>query len=1256
MNKHHFKVEFRTGSVFLVFMLLLSMLGARSWAQTNQGQLAGNILDPSGAAVPNAQISAKSESTGSVYNATSTSSGSYRFPSIELGRYTLTVNAPGFRQQVNTGVLVQVGTTTGLDINLSTGGSAETVTVNADAPTVESESSDVGGTVNARQIIELPLSLSAGVGNLRSPEAFVFLIPGTTGPGTGNNSNGVFLSKIGGGQNFGNEVLLDGASQTRSENGSSFDEEAPSVEAISEFKVTTSTPAAEFGRTTGGIENFVTKSGTNQVHGSLFGIFKNEFFDANNWFNNGRRAYYNSIGDTVDANNNRRPPDKQFDFGINAGGPVIIPHIYNGRDRTFAFFSWEQFRFTTGGVAISSVPTVAERGGNFSDQLINGPNGQINPCDGTPILNGQIFDPTTTRTVNTTVNGVVTPVRCRTAFPGNVIPSARFDSVGANIAAFYPMPTNNALTNNYSLFSSSPLTDTTYTIRVDHSIGSKDKLFGSYSSRENQRLNPNNLTLPPPVDPNVQTQDFITHFGRAGWDHIFTPNILNHFNLGYNRSNSINGSIEAQSNTNYNPQLGTPFTAGFPLTVVQGYVNLSRNQLGDNIDNGIRVNDSVSWQKGKNSFKFGVDYRYQQYSTINQSQINGQLNFEDSETKATQTLAFQNGTGNGFASLLLGAGDYSSSNVPFHQPRWISNYWAGFAQDDLKVNNSLVLNLGVRYDVDQPRREADNDTSNFSLTAIDPKSGLPGALQFGTTCLPNCNTRWANTYLKDVAPRIGFAFAPASRNNTFVVRGGYSILYGALQYSDFGGAEIAGYSIQTQQFSNGFDPAFQLNGGVTKPNPGTDLDPAYFDNGNANAPSSVANNYIAPGYGRPPEINQWNLQIQQQLATDLILTVGYIGSSGAHLRSSLQNINNINQSNFSRGDGLVSYNLAGNGVATPYPTFNGNVQQALRPFPQYGFIATDCCLQNVGHSSYDALIGSLERRLRQGLTLNASYTWSKDITNADSSLPNTNAGATQVQNPFDSKSQKTLSVQDIPNTFVLSYLYELPFGQDKKFLNSGNPVVRALVSGFEVGAVQRYQSGEPISFGPIGATGIPGWDNFIEYTRIAQNPLASNARRGRIDPFRQLRLSNTNTPALGPDPNVDSEFNGLAIPTTAAGASDNPGYAALQPTPAFLDQNTFDIRRLRNVNGNGGAYEFGDVPRVTGEVRNYHYVNEDFSVLKKTPLGEGKTLFLKIDIPNGFNRHRFSTPDTNPGDTMFGVPTATIEAPRSLQLTGRIQF
>ena len=1245
------KLDPRNRQPLAALVLTLSSVGL-AYGQTNQGVIAGNVLDSTGAAIPNVQISAKNDQTGSTYDTKSTSAGTYRFPSIQLGRYTITASAPGFKPSVSTGVEVRVGTVTSLDLDVSAGGANETVTVAADAPQVETQSSDVGGTVTTQQIIDLPLALG-GVGALRSPEAFVFLIPGTAGPGTGNSANGIFISKIGGGQNFGNEVLLDGASQTRSENGSSFDEEAPSVEAISEFKVTTSTPAAEFGRTSGGIENFVTKQGTNQVHGTVFDIFRNEDLNANNWFNNGFKKYYQSIGNPVESTYNRGN-DKQNDYGGSMGGPVAIPHLYNGRDKTFFFFSWEQYRHTLGGPITSTVLTTAERGGDFSDQLgtqkldAKG-NPILNPCDGTPIYNGEIFDPLTTRTVN--------GVPCRTAFSDatgklNVIPSGRISPLTAKLLAYYPVPTSSGIANNYTLNTSSPLTNTTYSLRIDHSIGPKDKIFGSYSTRENTRNSPQNFQLPSPVTPNVQTQDFITHFGRAGWDHVFTPSLLNHLNLGYNRSNSINGSIESGTGINYAQQLGIPnIVGGFPVINVAGYVSLSRNQNDDNIDNGIRINDSVSLQKGRNSFKFGVDYRYQQYSNIAHDLENGYFNFNGNQTKAAKLSPYQDGTGLGGASFFLGAFDSAGTTINTHQPRWISNYWAGFVQDDFKVSKDLVLNIGVRYDVDQPRKEATNSTSNFNPTAIDPNTGLPGALDFGTTC--HCNTRWADTWKKDIAPRVGFAYAPSSWDGKLSVRGGFATLYAPLQYSDFGGAETAGYSLPIQQNSDGFTNAYSIDNGlnpyVIQPN----LNPGLYSNGNSAAPQNFSN-YIKPSYGRPAQVNQWNMQVQQEVAKDLIATIGYIGSAASHLKSGIENVNNIPTTAFGLGDVLnrpfSEYAPVINQNA-PYSTFNTNANyyQALRPFPQYDYIATDCCLQNVGHSSYEALIATIERRFSQGLNLQASYTWSKSITNADSALPGTNAGVNQEQNPADPKSIKALSIQDIPHTFVVSYIYQLPVGKGQRFGNFNNAVLRSAISGFSIGAVQRYQSGQPTSFGC--ATGIPGFQNCIAFSRVAGSSLKSPAFN-HLDPFRKLRAG---YPNIGSDPNSDSEFNGLTN-------TGNSAYSQFQTSPAIYDQNNSINRGQRAVQTgdcatcDNGAFQFGNIPRVTAEVRNYKYLNEDFSFLKKTPFGDGKNFILKVELLNAFNRHAFATPDTNPYDYTFGVPTTTINGPRQMQLTGRIEF
>lgn len=1202
-------------------------------SQTNEGQLAGNVLDTGGAAVSGAEVTATNDATGSVYHTTSTSVGSYRFPSIQLGHFTVTVSASGFKQSVNKGVEVQVGNVTAFDIHLSVGGAAETVTVDAEAPTIQTQSSDVGGVVTTKQVLELPLALG-GVGNLRSPEAFVFLVPGTVGPGSGNSPNGIFISKIGGGQNFGNEVLIDGLSQTRSENGSSFDEEAPSVEAISEFKVTTSTPSAEFGRTTGGIENFVTKSGTNSYHGTAYDIFKNEVLDANDWFAAGRKALC-APGDAACRASNERGSDKKNDFGVNIGGPLSIPHLYNAKDRTFGFFSWEQYRQNLGGGSPTTVPTVAERGGDFSDRLIGGPTGQTNPCDGTPILNGQIFDPATEKTV---VQGTNT-VRCRTAFPGNIIPQGRLDAVGLNILKYYPMPQNSGLQNNYINGAPYPINNTTYTIRIDQNIGDKNKIWGTYNTRENTSLKAAR-TLPDPVDPNQWNQDFITHFFRVGWDYVISPSVLNHAVLGTNRSNSKNYTIAAQGKTNYAAQLGIGNInyTNFPVIRpnAEGLPNLSNTHADDNVDNGIRFADSVNWQKGRNSFKFGFDYRYQQYSNLAYDTLAGEFNFSGNQTKASDQPSSNSGTGNGLASLMLGLVDGADLSQRLHQPRWISNYWAGFVQDDLKISNALTLNLGVRYDIDQPRRESGNFTSNFSLTAIDPHIGLPGALIFGTTC--HCNTRWADTWKKDVAPRIGFAYAPVEFQGKTVLRGGYSILYGPLQYSDFGGSMVTGYASNPSFGSDGFNPAFNIGSGFPQYPAPPNLDPGQLDNGNAKAPQSVGGSYIAAKYGRPAMVNQWNLQVQQEVAKDLILTVGYIGQAAQNLRSGIENINNINRSNFSRGDQLTQYNLQAAGLSAPYAGFNGQVQQALRPFPQYAYIATDCCLQNVGHSSFDALIATLVRRFSNGLNLQLSYTWSKTVTDADSILPGINGGVNQEQDPFDHHNAKALSIQDIPHTVVLSYIYELPFGRNRSYLNHSNKFVDGLIGGWQVGAVHRYQSGEPISFGC--ADGIPGWDNCISFSRVSGSDLSSHLHNA------DFHALDKNPGRPGPDPSVDSIFNGLL-------RKDDAAYSALQLHPALYSQNA-------PTNRNGGAFSLGTVPRVTGEVRNFRFLNEDFSIIKNTHITERWVFQLKAELLDGLNRHNFATPDTQPYNNDFGVPRSVIGGPtdghREIQFTGRINF
>src|SRR5580704_4856349 len=443
--------SWRLGTGFALLILLTGFsLTVRSSAQTVFGSIAGTVTDSSGAVIAGAKVQAVEEKSGTTLVAISTSAGTYRLPEVPIGTFDINVNAAGFQAQKLTGIQVNLQVTSVVNVTLKVGTATESVTIEANAPQLQTDSSDISGTITAQEYQKLPLALG-GVGAFRSPEAFIFLLPGNTGPGTANSPNGIFFSKIAGGQDYGAEVLIDGLSQQRSENGSSFDEEAPSVDALQQLTVTEALPSAEYNRTTGGFENFVTKSGGNQFHGYAFEILRNTALDANLWFNGGNRAMQcTGANDTpACASTFATPVDRKNDYGGTFSGPVWIPKVYNGKDKTYFFFAWEQLKYSLGATTITTVPTPDELAGDFSNPALFNQSNVVgtNPCDGTPVYQGQIFDPSTTRTVG--------GVECRTAYPGNKIPGG-FSPVAKNLLSYFPGPTNGNVFNNYSFSSTSP--------------------------------------------------------------------------------------------------------------------------------------------------------------------------------------------------------------------------------------------------------------------------------------------------------------------------------------------------------------------------------------------------------------------------------------------------------------------------------------------------------------------------------------------------------------------------------------------------------------------------------------------------------------------------------------------------------------------------------------------------------------------------------------------------------------------------------
>lgn len=1184
------------------------------FGQTNQGSIAGNVVDPSGALVPNAKLTATNKSTGSVYETVSSSSGSYRFPNLSIGTYDVKASAPGFKETTSSGVVVQVATVSSLEIRLSAGGSNETVVVAADAPTVQTDSQEIGGVVTQKQTLDLPLALGSTVQAMRSPEAFAFLIPGTVGPGSDSGNGGTFESKISGGQNYATEVLLDGAATTRSENGSSFDETAPSVEALSEFKVITSTLPAQYGRTTGGVESFNTKAGTNSFHGTLYELFRNEALDANTWGNNFILA---TSTDPAARKAAQRPLDRQNDYGGAIGGPVIIPKLYHGRDKTFFFASWEQYRQTVGGVTTSTVPTAAERTGDFSALLNTGHVLGTNPCNGQPIFEGQIFDPATTQTVG--------GVQCRTPFAGNIIPANRFSTVGQKLLSFYPAPQNAGAINNFIFPFSFPILDTTLSFRIDQNLGVKSKAFFSYSSRGNTRIS----TTPQWADASGygRSQAFTTHYMRFGYDYTISPTKLNHFVIGYNRTNSKNvgAGVTMGNGTDWDKVLGITGTSGTMFPAISAgeasTANFGDNVYGDTIDNGFRFSDTFTMLKGKHQLTFGYEQWYQQYSPLNFQNTSGSFNFGRGQTAGTPNTS--NLSGNGIASMLLG--QLASANVTAYasQPRYTSDYYAGFFEDNFKIWPTLTINLGLRYEVDRPRKETRGNTSNIDLTQPNPGAGgLPGVLVFageGTGRNGNVNERWADTWLKDFGPRVGFAWSPAMFNNKTAFRGGYGIIYGGLQYADFGGFNRTGFQANPQFNSvDGFNPAFQIDSGLPAFAAPPNLDPTQLN--------FAGPQYVDPSFGRPPMIQNWSLDVQQELARDLILDLAYVGQHSTHLRTNYNATNTLDPKYFSLGNTLFapisSPQAAAAGITAPYAGFPSGsiVAQALVPFPQYFGFNTDGTLENFGQSTYNALQAQLTRRFHNGLNLMASYTWSKTLTNADAALPffATLHQGGAPQNPFNKKGDKAISNQDLPQNLVISYIYELPFGKGKRFANKGG-VVDRVVGGWSISGIQRYESGQPIAF--ACATGVPAFAGCIRFNRV---------------PGQSLYGSTWFTDKFNPV--TDSVFNSAAL--------SDPNSAA-------------------NVAAQG--FTFGNMPRVTGEARMGAYLSEDFNFLKRTKITEGSNVLLQISMINAFNRHIWNRPgDLNPFDPSFGRIDVFnysttggggyLLGPRKVQLQLKIEF
>jgi hypothetical protein len=987
-------------------LAILFLAATAAMAQSDRSTITGVVTDQSGAVIPGASVEAVNQATGLKYTTSSNGLGIYALQELPVGLYTETARCQGFETTSET-VRVRMAETIVFNFPMHVSQGRTEIDVTSASPIITVTISDPAP-LNDRLLTDLPLAVS---GNMRNPESFIFLMPGVTG----TTSN----TQIDGSQSRAKEVLFDGAGATSPESGGTLFT-YPSVEAIAEFGVVDSGFSAEFGRTGGGFEMFTSKSGTNAFHGALFDYLRNNVFDA--------RGFFATAA----------PVNRQNEFGATLGGPITIPHVYNGRKRTFFNFVYSGFRYQqSSSNSLVSIPPAAFRAGNFSSLVGSG---------GKPI---PVYDPSTTTLL---ASGAYT----RTQFPGNQIPQSAFSAVSAKIVAQLPQTTNAANLNNFLALNSNSFSRDQVDLKIDHSITDSNRLSGFlYIGRQTQ-INPD--TLPDPFT-NGLNNDYNSRWARLSDDWVFTPNLLNHAAFGFTREAQLWNSLAA--NQHWPTQIGltgvqTGAGNAFPyVTFNDGFATWGSTNgtktVGQQINNVFQLDDAVSWIRGRHSFKFGADARWLETNGADYFGSQGNFAFNTLETG----LPGVSSSGSAFASFLLGDVHQGQLNQLTLVPGIRYRYISGFAQDDWKISRTLTLNLGLRYEIYFPRAEAHDNLASFDPSLANPGAGnLPGAIEFlGTGAGRSGLSSFAKTDFKNFGPRVGFAYAATPKTT---VHGGYGIYYGP-------GNADAGLR-QSQSFGFGFNasPVFaSTNNGVT---PAFNWDSGFPQN-YVRPPSltpTVVNGsavaMIGAGDGRPPYFQNWSVGVQQEVAANLLVEADYVGVKGTRLGTALIQPNELNPSYLSLGSLLsspvTSAAAKAAGIAVPYAGFTGSVAQALRPFPQYLTI-TNLSNPN-GNSTYHALHAKMERRVSRGLTGVVAYAWSKTLTNADMAAGGGPAGQTYYNRGLE----KAVSDTDVPQAVSISFLYDLPFGPGHRFFARG--ALGKIMAGWTLTNIDQYWAGQPI--------------------------------------------------------------------------------------------------------------------------------------------------------------------------------------------------
>lgn len=1160
-----------TGVLPLSVAALLVGGSVLCFAQASSG-ITGTITDASGAIVPGANVTIVNIGTRQTFTTITSSAGQYSSTGLQPGRYKMTVVAPGFSKTIKDQVNVEVSSQATIDFSLSAG-TDTTVEVTAPLIALNTTQPELGTTIEPTVVASLPVPITGGRG--RQIDSLQFLAPGVQGD--------TFAHTINGGVNFQQEILYNGIPAPQSETAGYSTYFNPPFELVSQFRLERSTFSAQYGLAQGAV-TYQTASGTNSYHGDAFYINRNEFFDAKGYFNQ------------------TTPTDRENNYGFTIGGPATIPHLYNGKDKTFFTFALDFAKQANTDTRRGTVPTALEKTGDFSD-FTDAAGNQI-----------PIYDPTTGQQFQ---------------YLGrlNVINPARISANSRSILSSLPDPDLPGLTNNKNYVPNAfPRIDHNWGFTIDHTISATQSLHyaewrHSFSETVFDVQDGGGVIFPTTniLQSSKQQPDLGTVF-LLNYVNTVTPKLV--MTAGVSWIGEINNQFPNTPVSNFPGVVPSAITKGlfphvhFDGTNAPGSWGVGGGEVQSvNRKLGLSAVNNWLWIKGRHTFNIGGEARRSYQDDNECAACTGNLSFSQRTTASAANLG---GTGSSFASFLLGQVD-GASRIYANELKLRNLLIAPYIQDDIKFTPKLTVNVGLRWDIMLPFKETQDQIIFLNQTTPNPAAGnLPGVAQRFSSGSGGVDR--ADIHFRNFGPRLGFAYA---LNNKTVIQAGYNLAYLNAGAYEYGTSKVA------TSYGNLLQGSFTRNstGGIT---PG-------YGSWDTNPIPSPANATVGPSLGigtriqafdtarsgRAPYLQQWNVNVQRQLPWNTFLQVAYVGNRALHLPSQLNPINQQNPAILQYGpllqlrfsDPAESTRLAAAGFRTPYPNFatdfggGATLAQAFSAYPQYSNVQNNFDL--AGRAAYNGLQASLEKRFSNGLSFLTSYTLSRTMANVDSGFGTFGA---LPENKYNQRAEYAVSGNDELNNVKISGTYELPIGPGKSYLNN-HGVVGTLLGGLQVGFILDYETGTPFGISENG------------------NPLGCAGCFNRPNEVQGVKRSST-------------------------------GYKNLNFNSGKSNRQVFSTTAFVTTGNSTGDYTLGNAKRNYTAFRNPGFYSESMKASKKFAIGDHANFILEMNYFNLLNRVRFNGPETNADNGNFGYITNTGQqsltgspsGARNGQLSGRFTF